>query len=511
MRRIATLLFATAMISTAADTVKTDAGMLEGTSAGVPGVRVFKGVPYAAPPVGELRWRSPQAVKPWTGVRSAREYGNRCIQTNPYPDMLFQSAAESEDCLYLNVWTPARSASERLPVFFWVHGGGFTSGAGDEKRHNGEAFAKNGVIVVTINYRLGVFGFLAHPELTRESGHKASGNYGMLDQAAALAWVKRNIQAFGGDPNKVTIAGESAGSFAVSALMVMPQARGLFRGAIAESGAFFSREGMGSAQTLQAAEKSGEKLASSMTASTLAALRAKTPKELVQAVTRDRTLQFWPIVDGYSIPGEPYKIFAAGTQSKVPLLAGWTRDEMNGVAGAQPPTKASFAAQLKSAYGSMAARAAEAYPASTDAEALQSAGMLFSDNLIIYPTWKMIELHSKTGGQPVYRYRFDQVLPAGPAVPHPQGAAHATEIEYVFGTLDQKNLPWREEDRKLSATMNAWWSNFVKNGNPNGPGLPQWPAWDSRTRQVMQIEAVPKAIAEPNRNRYEFLDAWQSR
>ncbi|HKT46507.1 MAG TPA: carboxylesterase family protein [Candidatus Acidoferrales bacterium] len=472
----------------AADQVKTDAGVVEGTTA-APGVRVFRGVPFAAPPVGDLRWKAPQPVKPWTGVRKAVDFGSRCAQAPIYSDMIFRdnpSQPMSEDCLYLNVWTPAKSSNDKLPVMVWYYGGGFQAGSSSEPRYDGENFAKKGIIVVSANYRLGVFGFFSHPELTKESGHNASGNYGLMDQIAALEWVKRNIAAFGGDPAKVTIAGESAGSLSVSALMASPLAKGLFRGAIGESGAFFSTKGGSLAMhPVSETEQVGEKLMTLAGAKSLAELRAKSSAELLAAVAKDSPFRFWPNIDGYVLPEDVAAIFAAGQQSHVPLLAGWNHDEASfGVVLAKEPlTSQRFSDQLHKQYGEQSAEVAKLYPASTNADARRSAIDLASDLFLVYSTWQWLDTQHKTGQSAVYRYSFDRTPPAGPAQKIDGvnaaefGARHACELEYVFGALKSQPNPWQPADFKISDAISSYWANFVKALDPNGPGLPHWPAY----------------------------------
>jgi para-nitrobenzyl esterase len=451
----------------ATDQVRTATGVVEGIKGAAAGVREFRGIPYAAPPVGPLRWKAPQPAAAWSGVRKADQFGNRCIQTNPFGDMVWRSAAESEDCLYLSVWTPAASGTARLPVMFWIHGGGFFSGASDEGRHEGATLAAKGVVLVEINYRLGLMGFLSHPELTAESRTKSSGNYGLLDQVAALQWVNTNIAAFGGDPNQVTIFGESAGSLSVCALMASPLAKGLFHRAIGQSGGYF-------ADTLPllpraAAEKLGTDLATAVGATSLAALRAVPPADLVKTVGRAST-RYAPTVDGYFLPDTPINIYAAGRQAHVPLLAGWNSAEVK----APPITVDAFTAQVKKQFGDDAEKALKLYPAASDAEARKSATAVASDNFMGYSTWKWIEAHAATGGSPVYRYLFDQIAPTAKGDPAPDdpGAAHATDIEYVFSTLDTRKYAWRPVDRQVSGLMVNYWTNFAKTGNPNGPGLP---------------------------------------
>jgi para-nitrobenzyl esterase len=401
----------------------------------------------------------------------------------------------------------------------WIHGGGFQAGAGAEPRHDGEAFARKNVVLVTINYRLGVFGFLAHPELTRESGRNASGNYGLLDQVAALKWVQDNIAAFGGDPQNVTIFGESAGSFAVSALMASPLAQGLFHKAIGQSGAFFgARGGTLGPKSLSEAEEHGRKFAATLGAPTLAALRAKSGDEVMQAAMK---MQPWfsPILDGYFLPESPVSIFSAGKQARVPLLAGWNADEVRAsvVLANQKPTAESFTEQTRKRFGDQADAMLKAYPASNDVEALESAAALATDTFIGYSTWKWLEVHAKTTDAPVYRYSFDRKIPVPsdhkvngvPATSSDVGARHAGEIEYVFGALKQSlpKVPWQDADRKLSDAMTTYWANFARTGNPSGSGLPAWPRYDE-TLEVLHLDTKIHAAPDPLRPRYEAWDAW---
>lgn len=502
----------------AAAQVRTPAGLLQGTTTGDAGIRVFKGIPYAAPPVGELRWQPPRPAAPWQGVRDATQFGLPCMQGSVFSDIAFKNV--SEDCLSLNIWTPGRRAGDRLPVMVWIHGGGFQAGAGAEPRHDGEAFTRKGVVLVTFNYRLGVFGFFAHPELTRESGRNASGNYGMLDQVAALRWVQENIAAFGGDPGNVTIFGESAGSFAVSALMASPLARGLFHKAIGESGAFFTAGGGTLALApLAVSEQQGVKFGASLGAETLAALRARPAQEVLQAASKAQPW-FSPNLDGYFLPEEVWAVFAAGKQSGVPLLAGWNADEIRAgvVLGKQKPTAQTFAEEARKRFGDSAVAVLKAYPAGTDEEALESAAALASDMFIGYATWKWIETHLQTGRSPVYRYSFDRKIPVEPdskimgvpATSRDIGARHAGEIEYVFGALDLSlpKVPWEPIDRKLSDAMTSYWANFARTGNPNGAGLPKWPRYDESGRRVLHLDETIKDAADSLRPRYEVLDAY---
>ena len=504
-------LLCTAAAALAADQVKVEGGVLEGIRNGDATVRMFAGVPFAAPPAGALRWQPPQPAAAWTGVRKADHFGARCYQAPIFSDMIFRDPGISEDCLYLNVWTPSRAPKKRLPVLVYFYGGGFAAGASDEPRYDGTNFAKKGLIVVTANYRLGVFGFVAHPALTAESAHKASGNYGMLDQVAALQWVQRNIAAFGGDRTKVTIGGESAGSASVSALMSSPLAAGLFRGVIGESGAMFNTGGVLAGLPLEKAEKMGVDFATALGASTLAAMRAAPAEDVLKASTKAGAVRFGPIIDGYFLPEEPKAIFAAGKQNHVALLAGWNADEVRGsVLGAKDkPTARTFPEVLQKQFGDKAGEAAKVYAASNDEEALASAGDVAGDTFIAYSTWKWMEMEVASGQGPVYRFRFDRAVPLPEGMPSPGGvkglAGHSWELEYVFGALDSKKAAWGPEDRKASEEAAAYWANFIRTGNPNGAGLPKWPSY-GKTHQVMHLDAVSHAAPEEHRDRYEFLD-----
>ena len=515
---VCTLLFSASAANLTNDRVHVDGGTLEGVAGAKPGVRIFKGIPYAAAPVGELRWAEPRPVVKWSGVRIADHFGPRCMQAPVYNDMIFRDTGSSEDCLHLNVWTPAKSPTERLPVMVWIHGGGFQAGASSEPRQDGEVLATKGVIVVSINYRMGIFGFLAHPDLTKASPHHASGNYGLMDQWQALRWVHQNIKAFGGDANRVTIFGESAGSFSVCALMASPLSRDLIAGAIGESGAFFGPTL--AAKTLSAAEEQGVKFAASQ-AGDLVALRAMPAEKLLTASRSQQSMSFNPIVDGYFFPTAPAEIFAAGKQSHVPLLAGWNSDEMPYpvLMAKEKMTTERLAGQLRDKYASETAAMQAAYGATNDEEALQAARELSSDQFIGYSTWKWIDVQARTGGKPVYRYSFTRVRPAKPgakmgALDASQlGAVHASEIEYVFGALDSnKEFDWKPEDYKVSELMQTYWTNFAKTGDPNGAGVPKWGAYTSKNAaQVMRLDVDAQSANETHRDRYETLDRFYAK
>ncbi|MCW3106296.1 MAG: carboxylesterase [Segetibacter sp.] len=381
--------------------VKTANGILEGTYES--GIRSFKGVPFGQPPVGDLRWKGPQPVKNWTGVRKADKFGPRAMQRALFGDMGFRSNGMSEDCLYLNVWTPATSSTQPLPVLVYFYGGGLVAGDGSEWRYDGESMARKGIVAITVNYRLTVFGFFAHPELTKESPHHASGNYGFMDQTAALQWVQQNIAAFGGDPKRVTIAGESAGSFSVSAQMASPLSKNLIAGAIGESGSLL---GAVPPTPLAEAEQNGVKFATGIGTSSLAALRAMPAEELLQATAKQGTPRFGAVVDGYFLPKPPAQIFAAGEEAHVPLLVGWNSEENNyrSILEQNKPTLENYTKALQKLYVDGANDALKAYNASSDEEVEKAATLLASDRFIGYSTWKWSDLQSKTGGKPVFRY-----------------------------------------------------------------------------------------------------------
>lgn len=527
-----TLLLATAALAQAPadlahDRARTAGGALKGAT--LPsGIHSFKGVPFAAPPVGDRRWKAPQPMAAWTNVRPATQFGPRAMQLPLFGDMNFRSNGVSEDCLYLNVWTGAKTAQEKRPVLVYFYGGGFVAGDGSEPRYDGEAMAKRGIVAVTVNYRLGVFGFMAHPELTKESPNHASGNYGLLDQQAALAWVKKNIAAFGGDPAHVTIAGESAGSWSVSAQMASPLSKNLMVGAIAESGSVL---GLQPLPPLAQGEQTGVSFATSVGATSLAALRAMPAQQLLEASGKQGAPRFAAIVDGYFLPQAPTAIFAAGQQARVPLLVGWNSQESGyqGILGQAQPTLENYRAAVQKLYGDRAADALRAYPAATDAEVEQAATNMASDRFIAYSTWKLADAQIQTGGKPVYRYLYARPRPAmtpemgdataglaggvikgtgtGTPAPPAKGAVHSAEIEYALGNLPtNKVYAWAPEDFKLSETMQSYFANFVKTGNPNGTGLPTWPAASQNGGQYLNLDVTTKAEPDQTRPRYLFLE-----
>ncbi len=521
-------LTAIAQLNNDAPRVKTANGVLEGVDES--GVKTFKGVPFAAPPVGNLRWREPQPVQNWSGVRKADKFGPRAMQLPVFGDMNFRSDGMSEDCLYLNVWTPAKTGNEKLAVLVYFYGGGFIAGDGSEPRYDGESMARRGIVAVTVNYRLGVFGFFAHSELTKESPHHASGNYGLLDQNAALLWVQKNIVAFGGDPKKITIAGESAGSFSVSAQMASPLSKNIIAGAIGESGSLL---GLNPTASLQDAEKRGADFAASLKANSLADLRAMPAEQLLKATANAGYGRFPVCVDGYFFPKPPLQIFEASEQAHVPLLVGWNSQESGyqGILGQDKPTLENYKKAVEKLYGEKSAEVLRVYNASNDEDVEQVATDLAGDRFIGFSTWKWSDVQSRTGGKPVYRYLYARPRPemrpemgnatanlAGgvtrdtsnkaPQQPPAKGAVHSAEIEYALGNLSTNRVyDWQPEDYKVSAIMQTFFAHFIKTGNPNGLGVPVWkPVDNSKSVQVMHIDVETKSVEDKNKERYLFLE-----
>jgi para-nitrobenzyl esterase len=493
--------------------VQVDSGRLLGVLTADQKVAAYKGIPFAAPPLGELRWRAPQLPARWKGVLFAKDFGPHCIQAGSSPEMVFHDPGPSEDCLTLNVWAPYEAKPDKkaaaLPVMVWIYGGGFTTGGTSENRQDGQFLARRGVIVVSMNYRLGVFGFFVHPELTAESQGHTSGNYGLMDQAAAIGWVRRNIAAFGGDPANITIFGQSAGSSSVSALMASPVSKDLFAKAIGQSGGALYSSGSNFSMR-ETAEKTDAAWAERVFGtSKMFYLRNLTADELATAATartRPAVPYFGPDIDGFFLPDTVAHLYADGKQAHVPLLSGWVANEDR---PAVRPTAASFTAQAQKEFGADAAGFLAVYPATTDAEAVRSAGDYAGDKSGAYATWAWLEAQTKTGGAPVYRYFFALASPGDRNHSLSMGAFHSDDIEYVFGALDSRpEMAIRPVDRALSQQMMEYWTNFAKTGDPNGPGLPKWPIYNSAGGwQVMRLDADSAAKADGMRGRYLFLDS----
>lgn len=494
--------------------IKTDKGKIQGKLSDDGQVRIFLGVPYAAPPVGPLRWKPPQPAKKWSGVHQATDFGYRCVQAPIFHDMRFRDPGESEDCLTLNVWTPAKDKKAKLPVMVWIYGGGFVGGTTSEPRQDGEHLAHKGVIVVSMNYRLGIFGFFVHPELAAESPHHAAGNYGLMDQTAALQWVRRNIKAFGGDPGNVTIFGESAGSFSVSAQMASPLAQGLFVHAIGESGAAFNSRSLSFGPLAQREKADPAFAMAAFGTSNLSALRGMSAQEIMQKLmtqTHNGMPPFRPDVDGYFLPESVPQIYSEGKQAHIPVIGGWNRDEPSALAVnvPVPPTVQSFRERAETDFGPRADEFLRLFPAQTDAQAVRSAIDYAGDRFITFSTWEWLEAQVKTGEKPVYRYYFERPSPADKFHPAGSGAFHSDEIEYVFGTLDSRlGAVWQPEDYKLSDLMETYWTNFARTGDPNGGDAPNWPQYNSADQwQVMHLDVNPHAAPDEHRDQDLFLQS----
>jgi para-nitrobenzyl esterase len=504
-------------------------GIIEGNYDTKTGIQTYFGVPFAKPPVGNLRWKAPQPADNWQGVKETKKFSPRPMQKIVFGDMNSRSNGLSEDCLYLNVWTPAKRNTKGLPVLLYYYGGGNAAGDGSEPRYDGESMAKKGIVVVTCNYRLNIFGFLAHPELSAEASYKASGNYGMLDQSAALKWVEKNIAAFGGDPKKITIAGESAGSIAVSMQMSSPLSRGLIAGAIGESGA-----GINPTMTpvpLADAEKMGVDFLKKSGVPSIKQLRALSSREVYELFDESKMFGFPIVVDGYFLPKTIPQIFAAKEQAQVPLLLGWNSAEIPGMAfmQGQPYKEENYVARVKKEYPNDFEEVLKLYPHGSEKEIELSATALAADRFISYSTWKWFDLHRNNSAQPVYRYLYSKLRPElvdksltsglaggtvradGPAPKAPKavGAPHACEIEYCMGNLHLvKDYAWTADDYKVSDTMLSFFANFIKTGNPNGDKLPEWKAAKAgeSTPPVMILDVESRTESAKDDARYLFLD-----
>lgn len=504
---IACVLCAVAGYAQQGSLATTQYGVLEGVCES--GVNVFKGVPFAAPPVGENRWRAPQPLQSWQGVRSAKKFGNDPMQGNPFGDMGFDAEKKREDCLYLNIWTPSKTLTDRLPVVIYFNGGGLIAGSGSEPRYSGRQMARHGIVAVTANYREGIFGFFSHPQLSKETSYKGSGNYGFMDQAAAIKWVYENIAAFGGDPKQITIVGESAGSMSVSALLVSSLTRGMIARAMASSGAVCGRRLL----SLKDAEKQGVEKLKELGLKNIADARKMSADELL-AKTQSGGLASY-CLDGYFFTEDPTDAYLNGHQQKVPLLVGRNSLEMSPQAylGGKAPTLENFRPALEAAFGDKTDEAMRMYGLNTDRDVLGKPGVDFaSDQFIAYGTWLFGYLHAKTSGQPVYRYYFSRPRPAmrnnelvaglaggvqkkgdGDVMTIPEydefkGAVHSADIEYAMGTLPTNRVyDWQPDDYRVSDQFINYYANFIKTGNPNGLGLADWTSITGKERPTQLI------------------------
>ncbi len=492
--------------------VQVDGGRIEGAIED--GIAVYKGIPYAAPPIGELRWKAPQPVIPWSGVKQAKKYGNACPQLK-LPVKGFINADMSEDCLYLNVWAPATSKGKKLPVMVWIFGGGFFIGSSSNSVYSGEQFAKRGVIMVSFEYRLGTLGFLAHPELSAESPNHVSGNYGLLDQIAALQWVQRNIKAFGGDPECVTIFGQSAGAQSVSMLAASPLTKGLFHRAICQSGGSFGPvkkvKESDCMQSLKGAEEDGVKFAQRRGVNSLAELRKLDAEKLTMNIGVDT---FWPIADGYVIKDDQYKLYQAGNYNDVPVLIGYNSNDGSMFASSEK-MPAGYKAFLNDRFGTLAPKVLEYYPEGDNNTTMQSKANIYRDSYFAWYTYAWAHLQTKTGKSKVYAYYFDQEQPKMNPFYYgslkPAGVPHAGEIPYIFNHMDNDtSIHFEPRHRKLAETLITYWINFAKAGDPNGEKLPVWPAFKEDKPLVMKLGDNPAPVQFPNLEAIKVIDKYYS-
>ena len=509
--------------------VKTDNGIIEGFIDENQEVVQFFGVPFAQPPVGDLRWKAPQPAKSWKGIKETKEFAPAPMQIPVFGDMKSRGKGMSEDCLYLNIWTPLQQEHKNLPVLVYFYGGGFVAGDASEPRYDGTNFAKEGIVVVTVNYRLNVFGSLAHPALSKESPYKASGNYGLLDQNAALIWVKNNIKEFGGDPNHITIGGESAGSISVSTQMASPLSKDLLFAAIGESGAAIYPTM--APVSLTEAENIGIEFTEKIGLDSLKDMRAISAEELLQRYGKSGRFGFPSVIDNYFLPNSLPEIFKAKKQAQIPLLAGWNSAEIPGISLMQGKsfTDENYKSKVKELYPNNYQKVLQLYPSGDKAQIRVSATQLASDRFIVYSTWKWLDLHLKNSNEPVYRYVFDKIRPplkdpskvtglAGGTSekketenkPKPIGAAHASEIEYAFNNLNSATeFNWTKEDDEVAKVMFSYFASFIKNGDPNLKGLPSWPVLQAKEKEpsFMKIGIETEAQQAKHDNRYLFLDS----
>ncbi|MSQ70290.1 MAG: carboxylesterase family protein [Betaproteobacteria bacterium] len=519
--------------------VRTEGGLLSAVPTADGVVRAFKGVPYARPPLGALRWQPPQPVEAWQSVRRADRFPPRCVQPDrPEKSVSYYGPeAQSEDCLYLNVWTGASSAAERRPVMVWFHGGAYYIGSGALPIFDGEQLARNGVVLITVNYRLGKLGFLAHPDLSKESAQRVSGNYGLMDQIAALRWVRDNIAAFGGDPQRVTIFGQSAGSTSVACHMISPLSKGLFQRAIGQSGGIFgpiagSTNTGDTTQSLQGAEQKGLEWARAIGAASAAELRAKSAEDLqlarpgqaagaagVSDPAKSPMGAFdtaWAIVDGYVLPDSGYDVFGRGAQNDVPLLTGSTARE--GATMLSVKSLQAYAELVRAEYGDRADALLKLYPAQSDEEAGEMSQAVLADRTFNWQNWTWVRRQAQTGKSKAFYYRFSKVPPFPPGAAYLEqdpatklGAFHAAEIPYIYRNLQARKWPWQPGDRELSELISTYWVNFAASGDPNGPGLPLWPAFDAHTEAMMCFDDTTRLAPVPHRERLAFWDAFYTK
>lgn len=500
MKKLMFFFLLTASLGHGQTIVETHNGKVEGYTEG--GIQIFKGIPFAQPPVGELRWKAPQPVTDWNGVKECKTFGPSPIQNTPEPFLCwtekFIAKPEplSEDCLYLNVWTPAQKKNEKLPVFVWIYGGGLSSGSANCDIYDGLQMAEQGVVFVSLNYRVGVLGFMAHPELSEESGHNASGNYGFMDQLQGLKWIKENIAAFGGDPNNVTIAGQSAGSFSVNAQIASPLANGYFDKAICQSGGILGGRLM---QDLDAAEQQGIKFMKSANASSIDELRKMTAVKLQELSNNQEVGRFGVVLDDYFLPKDLFGHFKAGDHNQVKVMTGWVTGDSN-LLPTGKVTVESFKSMAKERFGAEADEFLKMFPAKTDEEALESQQKMNLLSFAGLPSY----LLAKYTDKPVWLYEFTHVPTDKPGFPN-YGAFHTSEVPFALHTLDQWKRPWKSQERVLEDRMSAYWVNFAKTGNPNGKGLPIWDSYNKEGGRLLTFETDAIEMNSEYSQEFQFL------
>jgi para-nitrobenzyl esterase len=497
--------------------IKINSGLVTGQAVEkMEDIQVFKGIPYAAPPIGSLRWKPPQPVVPWEGVRVCTQYGSPCPQRKLPPPFDRDYGKTSEDCLTLNIWSGSKTPDERRPVMVWIHGGGFYGGSGFQPDFDGRVLAREGAVVVTINYRLGVFGFLAHPELTKESDHQVSGNYGLLDQIAALHWIRDNIAAFGGDPNRVTIFGESGGARSVCFLMVSPLGKGLFQRAIVQSGSLY--RGIGhlkkSHDGLPPMEKEGVRIARQLGCTTLKELRRKKAEEIIQILNAttapllsppgvltipDGIFISGPVIDNWVVPEDPVKRFEHGLQADVPLIIGSNQDEASLFLRAFQTQEKTLASSVAHFFPGHEKEILKLYTENKEADFQKDLNRFATDAVWTRPARATARTMEKVSSK-AYLYQF---IHRRPGSLFDFGAFHGAEIRFAFGHDIGANNPFTEIDHRISKTMRTYWLNFAATGNPNGPGLPEWPAYERSADKSLEIGSE---IKERSHLRKEVCD-----
>jgi para-nitrobenzyl esterase len=497
------LLFLSVIAKAQNPIVATINGEIQGTSSTDKTVRIFKGIPFAASPVGDLRWKAPQAVQNWKGVKKCTAFSASPMQNKPQPfycwseEFIAQAEPIIEDCLYVNVWTTAKPKSEKQPVFVWIYGGGLNSGSANCAIYDGEEMAKKGVVFVSLNYRVGVFGFMAHPELSKESGHDASGNYGFLDQIAALKWVQKNIAAFGGDPNNVTIAGQSAGAFSVTAMIASPLAKGLFHKAIPQSGSLLSNV---LSKNLEKAEEQGVALMKKANTNSIAELRKKSAEELQLLSNNPELGRFGTAMDGYVLPVNLLDYFKKGLHNQTPILTGWVTGD-GSFMGDATMTVEEYKKEAQAKYGDRADAFLSIFPATTTDEVKTVKQKLTLLSFAGMPAHLLASFNSKAS----YLYRFGHVAPDKPNFPN-YGAFHTSEVPYVLHNLHTWNRNWQPLDKEIENDFSSYWVNFAKTGNPNGANLPEWKSYNKQSGTILVVDDKIESKSELLKNEFDFLE-----